>query len=71
MGEQKICLSEDILEYKKLKWKSSKRTRVKVVEKQRVGTRISFAAGGEIIKTLNYFYMFLYHEKCLHDQLVV
>lgn len=38
MGEQKICLSEDVLGYKKLKWKSSKRTRVKVIEKQRVGT---------------------------------
>lgn len=71
MGEQKICLSEDVLGYEKLKWKSSKRTRVNVIEKQRVGTRISFAAEGEIIKTLNYFYIFLYHEKCLNDQLVV
>lgn len=52
MGEQKICLSEDILGYKKLKWKSSKRTRVKVIEKQRVGTRISFAAGGKSSKHL-------------------
>lgn len=68
MGEHKICLSEDILGYKKLKRKSSKRTRVKVIEKQRVC--ISFAAEGDIIKTPNYFYV-LYHEKCLTDQLVV
>lgn len=45
MGEHNICWSEDILGYKKLKWKSSKRTRVKVIEKQRLG--ILFAAEGE------------------------